>query len=161
MLRPDVAGASSRGRFRSGYPRGSILSHAKAGLLEPGVHHSLPVHPTQLYDSLAGLILFCILIYIRHHKRFHGQVFIWWMFLYPLFRSTVEIFRGDNVERGFLVDIVVEPLNRLLGFEAGSVTFLSTSQFISLGMMTTAMIILIRQRNVRPTTGRPSGQDSS
>ena len=62
------------------------------------------------------------------------------MFLYPLFRSTVEIFRGDNVER--FSDIVVV-LNRLLGFEAGSVTFLSTSQFISLGMMTTAMIILI------------------
>ena len=134
--------------------------HAKAGLLEAGAHHSLPVHPTQLYDSLAGLILFCVLIYIRHNKRFHGQVFIWLMFLYPLFRSTVEIFRGDNVERGFLIDLVVEPLNRLLGFEAGSVTFLSTSQFISLGMMTTALVILWRQRKARPASVRSANLDS-
>jgi hypothetical protein len=56
------------------------------------------------------------------------------------------VFRGDNTERGFLVDIVVEPLNRLLGFTPGSVTFLSTSQFISLGMMTTAAIILWKNR---------------
>ena len=31
----------------------------------------------------------------------------------------------------FLIDIVVEPLNRWLGFEAGSVTFLSTSVYQS------------------------------
>ena len=100
------------------------------------------------------------MIYIRHNKRFHGQVFIWWLFLYPLFRSTVEIFRGDNVERGFLIDIVVEPLNRWLGFEAGSVTFLSTSQFISLGMMTTALIILWRQRKARPTSAGSASMDT-
>jgi len=133
------------------YPVGTMVfsQHWKAGLLAQDAQHSIAVHPTQLYDSLCGLLLFCILIYVRHHKRFHGQVFIWWMFLYPLFRSTVEIFRGDNVERGFLIELVSEPLNRLLGFEPGSVTFLSTSQFISLGMMTTAAIILWRQRAKR------------
>ncbi|MBV70562.1 MAG: prolipoprotein diacylglyceryl transferase [Myxococcales bacterium] len=141
-------GKVSGGSWTLEYPAGTMVyaQHGKAGLLEYGASHSLSVHPTQLYDSLAGLLLFCILIYVRHNKRFHGQVFIWWMFVYPLFRSTVEIFRGDNVERGFLIDITVEPLNRLLGFEPGSVTFLSTSQFISLGMMTTAAIILFRNR---------------
>ena len=140
------------------YPVGTMVysQHWKAGLLERTAQHSLAVHPTQLYDSLCGLLLFCILIYVRHRKRFHGQVFIWWMFLYPLFRSTVEIFRGDNVERGFLIELVSEPLNQLLGFEPGSVTFLSTSQFISLGMMTTAAIILWRQRSKRISLDEPT-----
>jgi phosphatidylglycerol:prolipoprotein diacylglycerol transferase len=133
------------------YPARTMVfnQHYKAGLVGHDALHSLPVHPTQLYDSLCGLLLFCILIYVRHRKRFHGQVFIWWMFLYPLFRSSVEIFRGDNVERGFLIDIVIEPLNQALGFAPGSVTFLSTSQFISLGMMTTAAILLWKNR-LRP-----------
>ena len=34
---------------------------------------ALPVHLTQLYDSLCELFLFCVLIYVRHRKRFHGQ----------------------------------------------------------------------------------------
>ena len=120
--------------------------HLKAGLLDHGAEHALSIHPTQLYDSLCGLVLFFILIYVRHRKRFHGQVFIWWMFVYPMFRSTVEIFRGDNAERGMLFEVISEPLNQFLGLPTGSVTFLSTSQFISLGMMTAAAIILYRNR---------------
>ena len=46
-------------------------------------------------------------------------------------RSTVELFRGDT-ERGFITRVVYEPLNQLLGLPPESITFLSTSQFISL-----------------------------
>jgi len=127
--------------------------HSTGGLLDHAAEHSLAVHPTQLYDSLCGLILFGILIWIRHRKRFHGQVFIWWMLLYPLFRSTVEIFRGDDVERGFIFQVVSEPLNQFLGLPAGSATFLSTSQFISLGMMTAAVVILLRNRPSKGSVG--------
>jgi phosphatidylglycerol:prolipoprotein diacylglycerol transferase len=127
--------------------------------------HSHGVHPTQLYDSLCGLFLFGVLIWIRQRKRFHGQVFVWWMLLYPLLRSTVELFRGDDAERGFIFRWVSEPLNHFLGLPEGSATFLSTSQFISVGVMLTAAVILYRRRNkhggdavgpspLHPTRGR-------
>ena len=107
---------------------------------------ALPVHPTQLYDSLCGLFLFCVLIYVRHRKRFHGQVFVWWLLLYPVLRSTVEIFRGDHRERGMVYAFDTTGLNEALGLPIESHAFLSTSQFISLGMMSVALVILWRQR---------------
>ena len=106
--------------------------HRKAGLLEHSADHALAIHPTQLYDSLCGLLLFLFLIWIRQRKRFHGQVFLLWMAIYPLMRSTVEVFRGDDAERGFIFRWVSEPVNEFLGLPSGSATFLSTSQFISL-----------------------------
>jgi len=115
------------------FPRRSMVfhQHLEQGLVSAQDALSLPVHPTQLYDSLYGLGLCCALSWIRAHKRYDGQVFAWWLFLYPLLRSLVELFRGDS-ERGFVTRVVWEPLNGFLGLPAGSVTFLSTSQFISL-----------------------------
>ena len=108
--------------------------HLQQGLLTHDASHALPVHPTQLYDSLYGLGLFVVLTWIRRRKRYHGQVFIWWLFLYPMMRSLVELFRGD-ADRGFMFRVIYEPLNQFLGLPAGSSTFLSTSQFISLSIM--------------------------
>ena len=72
---------------------------------------------------------------------------MWWLFLYPLMRSLVELFRGDS-ERGFITRVVYEPLNQLLGLPAGSTTFLSTSQFISLAVVVCSGLglLVIRHR---------------
>ena len=118
-------------------------------LSEVAGDYALPIHPTQLYDSLCGLFLFCVLIYIRHRKQFHGQVFVWWLLLYPVLRSSVEIFRGDHKERGMVYAFDTTGLNTLLGLPPESHAFLSTSQFISLGMMTMALLILWTQRRNR------------
>ena len=130
------------------FPRGSMVfrQHVEQNLLEVHAPHALPIHPTQLYDSLYGLGLFVALTWIRRHKRYHGQVFMWWLFLYPLMRSLVELFRGDS-ERGFITRVVHEPLNQLLGLPAGSTTFLSTSQFISLAVVFCSGLGLIVIRN--------------
>lgn len=115
------------------FPKNSMVfrQQIEQKLVSAHDHIALPIHPTQLYDSLYGLGLFVVLSWIQRRKRYHGQVFIWWLFLYPLMRSIVELFRGDKA-RGFVVEIVYEPLNRFLGLPAESTTFLSTSQFISL-----------------------------
>ena len=115
------------------FPRRSMVfhQHLEQKIVSAQDHLSLPIHPTQLYDSLYGLGLYLALVWIRRNKRYHGQVFMWWLFLYPLMRSTVELFRGDT-ERGFITRVVYEPLNQLLGLPPESITFLSTSQFISL-----------------------------
>ena len=121
------------------FPRRSMVfhQHLEQGLVSAGDSLSLPVHPTQIYDSTYGILLFATLYWIRERKRYDGQVLVWWLFLYPLLRSLVELFRGDS-ERGFVFKLVYEPLNSLLGLPEGSVTFMSTSQFISLGVMTVA-----------------------
>ncbi len=62
------------------------------------------IHPTQLYEALATLAIFFILLWIRHKKRFHGQVVIAYLVLYAFVRFFIEIFRGDIV-RGFLFEV--------------------------------------------------------
>ncbi len=55
----------------------------------------IPLHPTQLYHSLSNLTIFIILFFFRSRKKFDGQLFWLYMFLYGITRSFIEIFRGD------------------------------------------------------------------
>jgi phosphatidylglycerol---prolipoprotein diacylglyceryl transferase len=73
---------------------------APAQYLAPDRLATLPLHPTQLYESFGELGLFLLLVLvIRPSKRFHGQVLASWLMLYAVLRTVVELFRGD-VERG-------------------------------------------------------------
>jgi phosphatidylglycerol:prolipoprotein diacylglycerol transferase len=107
--------------------------------------HTLPVHPTQLYESLGQFVLFLALLLMRRYRRFHGQVFGAWLMCYAVLRSTVELFRGD-VERGTLHGLL-----EYLGAKslAASVPLeawynVSTSQFISLCMFAFGVALLYR-----------------
>jgi phosphatidylglycerol---prolipoprotein diacylglyceryl transferase len=60
---------------------------------------SFPVHPTQLYESLVGLVLLGLLFWQRKHTRFRGQVFFLFVFAYGFLRFVLELWR-DDVERG-------------------------------------------------------------
>ena len=62
----------------------------------------VPLHPVQIYESLASLILFFILWEWIKRKQFDGQVFILYLALYSCTRFVIEFFRGD-VERGFVL----------------------------------------------------------
>ncbi|MBF0226940.1 MAG: prolipoprotein diacylglyceryl transferase [Desulfobacterales bacterium] len=55
----------------------------------------ISLHPTQLYSSLNNLIIFLILISVKKYKKFDGQIFLVYLFLYGIGRSTVEFFRND------------------------------------------------------------------
>lgn len=50
-------------------------------------------HPTQIYSTFGGLVLFGILLAQRNHKRFQGFLFAQFILLYSALRFTVEIFR--------------------------------------------------------------------
>ncbi len=65
------------------------------GVVFPGVD-DLPRHPTQLYSSAAGLIIFGLLIWLRERKAFSGQLFMQFLFLYVTYRTLVETLR-DNM----------------------------------------------------------------
>jgi phosphatidylglycerol:prolipoprotein diacylglycerol transferase len=60
---------------------------------------SLPVHPTQIYESLVGLFLLVLLLWQRKHQKFRGQIFFLFAFAYGYLRFLLEIIR-DDTERG-------------------------------------------------------------
>lgn len=60
---------------------------------------SFPVHPTQLYESLVGLLLLVLLLWQRRYTRFRGQIFFLFVFAYGFLRFLLELWR-DDVERG-------------------------------------------------------------
>lgn len=119
------------------FPKGSsvFFEHYHMGLVTAADTVSAHVHPTQIYDSLIGLLLFIGLFWLSYRKTWDGQVFFVWLMLYPVGRSTVELFRGDDLERGFLFEWHSPWFNEVLGLPPDVPTFLSTSQFISLAML--------------------------
>lgn len=59
----------------------------------------VPVHPTQLYDATAALLL-AVPLYLRFpRRRFEGESIALLLMGYALLRATTEAFRGD-AERG-------------------------------------------------------------
>ncbi len=113
----------------------------------------VPLHPTQLYEALGELLIFFALIALRRRKRFHGQLLISYLILYPILRSVDEMFRGD-AERGMLLRIDL--------FGDGRPEILSTSQTISLGLAALGVILLValarrRGRSAGETPSPPAG----
>jgi prolipoprotein diacylglyceryltransferase len=90
--------------------------------------YSLPVHPTQVYETLAGLTIFALVMYLRKVRKFSGEVFVGWVLGYGILRSLIEVYRDDD-DRGF-----VGPL--------------STSQFIGLvsSILAIALFVKLYQR---------------
>ena len=95
---------ASEGQFRAG-----LLSH-------PG-ESSLPVHPTQLYESLGCLLLAIGLARFDARKRFEGQVALLGLIAYAALRILVELVHADD--RGVWVGV-------------------STSQWLSLAVVAAA-----------------------
>ncbi len=62
---------------------------------------NISLHPTQIYSSLSGLIIFIILMILSAKKRFEGQVMLWFLILHSTGRLLVERFRGDD--RGLIL----------------------------------------------------------
>lgn len=70
---------------------------------------SLPVHPTQIYESAASLAIaaFCLL-WVHGRKRYDGQVFAVFLALYAIARFLLEFLRRDD--RGGLLGLSTSQL---------------------------------------------------
>lgn len=101
-----------------------------------GVPIDVPLHPVQLYESFAMLIVFFFLLWLYKRKRFSGQVILTYALLYSVVRFAVEFVRDD-------------PRGDLLGLT--TLTGLSTSQMLSLLVALCAIVAFIIRR-------RKSGQ---
>jgi phosphatidylglycerol:prolipoprotein diacylglycerol transferase len=93
-----------------------------------GVPTDTYLHPTQLYESFAMLIVFLFLLWLHKHKRFNGQVILAYALLYSIIRFAIEFVRDD-------------PRGDILGLT--TLTGLSTSQLISLAVGVAALVLLV------------------
>ncbi|MCC6554395.1 MAG: prolipoprotein diacylglyceryl transferase [Polyangiaceae bacterium] len=85
------------------------VQHVKERGLAVTSEHSLPVHPTQLYESLVGAALLVILLVARKHQKFRGQIFLLFTFSYGVCRYMLEVLR-DDAERGSIPPALPEHL---------------------------------------------------
>ena len=95
-----------------------------------GVPLDVRLHPTQLYESFAMLLVFFFLFWLHKHRRFNGQVILCYALLYSVIRFAIEFLRDD-------------PRGDLFGLT--TLTGLSTSQLISLIVGTGALVLLVRR----------------
>lgn len=74
-----------------------FLDQLSRGLVSAESHWSLPVHPTQLYES-AGLIGLCLVMLAIRRKwhPFDGFMLFVYFALYGVLRFIIEFFRGDH-----------------------------------------------------------------
>jgi len=98
-----------------------------------GTPLGIPLHPTQLYEAGAELLILGVLLaWERRGRPFPGRTFWTYMLLYGVSRFIIEFYRGDT--RGVV-------------FGA-----LSTSQFVSVVLVPLAIVMLVLLgRGIDPT----------
>lgn len=69
------------------------------GVLPATATASLPVHPSQAYESLLGLVLVFVALVLRRRRGFPGRAFLFVVIGYGVARSLLEALRGD-ADRG-------------------------------------------------------------
>ena len=112
------------------------VKFTEAGHQITGVPTDAHLHPTQLYESFAMLLVFLFLLWLHKRKRFDGQVILAYALAYSVIRFAIEFVRDD-------------PRGDVFGLT--SLTGLSTSQLISLFIGIAALILLIvRRRRANP-----------
>jgi phosphatidylglycerol:prolipoprotein diacylglycerol transferase len=90
------------------------VQHVKERGLSPTSTASLPVHPTQIYESLVGLLLLALLLWARKKQKFRGEIFFLFAFSYGVCRYLLEILR-DDAERGSIPPSLPEHILLPLG----------------------------------------------
>jgi len=83
---------------------------------------NIGLFPVQIVDLANGLLLFFLLLALLRRRKFNGQVFLAFIFLYGLTRGLIEFLRGDAIR----------------GLWFGGL--LSTSQIIALAAMALAAV---------------------
>jgi phosphatidylglycerol---prolipoprotein diacylglyceryl transferase len=105
----------------------AITFHSEFARQNVGTPLGVPLHPTQLYEAGAELLILGVLLLTEKKGRpFPGRTFWSYLLFYGMSRFIIEFYRGDS--RG-VVDV--------LG------TALSTSQFVSLLLVPLSLVMLV------------------
>ncbi len=74
-----------------------FVHHLKMGWVTSADTYSLPIHPTQLYEAMWGIMMFLILDAFYRYKKRDGEVAMLSLMLYTPMRFFFEILRDDSV----------------------------------------------------------------
>jgi phosphatidylglycerol:prolipoprotein diacylglycerol transferase len=72
------------------------FQHIADGTIIHSAAYSTPVHPTQIYSVIGGLLLLGLLSAYYPHRRRDGEVMALLMVTYPVARFVFESYRGDE-----------------------------------------------------------------
>ena len=110
----EITGVPTMVRHLADPIQQNVWAERLGGLLAP-----IKLHPTQIYEAAATLLIFVVLLFVYRKRQFHGQVIIVYAILYAIARFVIEYWRDDP--RGEFFD-------------------LSTSQFIAVVLFIGAII---------------------
>jgi phosphatidylglycerol:prolipoprotein diacylglycerol transferase len=110
----------------------AITFHNDYAYRNVGTPLNVPVHPTQLYEAGAELLILGILLFLERRGRpFAGRTFWGYMLFYGISRFIIEFYRGDS---------------------RGTIGMFSTSQFVSLLIVPLSIVMLfVLSRRPDPT----------
>ena len=113
-----------------------ITFHNPLAAANVGTPLGVALHPTQLYEAGAELLILLILLFTeKRGKPYAGRTFWAYMLMYAISRYIIEIYRGD-------------PRGEMFG--------MSTSQFISVILAPLSVAMLVWLARTRPTTPQQS-----
>ena len=101
----------------------AVTFHNEYAARNVGTPLNIPLHPTQLYEAGAELLILGLLLATEKRGRtFPGRTFWAYMLMYGLSRFVIEFYRGDA---------------------RGAVAMFSTSQFVSLLIVPVSIAMLL------------------
>lgn len=117
---------------RTDVPWAVVFRHPAAAE-NVGTPLNVPLHPTQLYEAGAELLILAfLLLFEKRGRAFPGRTFWSYMLVYGVSRFVIEFYRGDS---------------------RGMIGMFSTSQFVSLLIVPLSIVMLfVLSRRPDPTT---------
>ncbi len=124
------------------FPRGSLAwqEQVARGLIGRDAASSLPVHPTQLYESGAGALLLGLVLLVRRRRR-PGEAFAAFTIGYAVLRFLIEVLRADP--------------------HRGSLGPFSTSQAVAVSTFVAGLALLASLRRAELRRRAPGAQTAS
>ena len=117
---------------------GVLFPHDSFAYLEYG---DQPVHPSQVYNALAGLLLFILFQSLRRRFRVPGVMFWTFIVLFAAIRIPLDL------TRSYEADAVILHLG---------LVDITESQFMSLGLMLFGALMIMRLRRNAPRATIPA-----
>ncbi len=103
FMNREVFGGYSNGLFAMRLPieavRASDISPQIASNIVQGTNY-IQVHPTFLYEGALNLVLLLIMWVYRKHKKFDGEMILWYLGGYGIIRYFIEGIRTDRLKIG-------------------------------------------------------------
>jgi phosphatidylglycerol:prolipoprotein diacylglycerol transferase len=103
----------------------------RTGRILPDAPHTLPIHPTQLYEATCGLLLTILVIVLYKRHALSGRLFFLYGALYFPTRFVLEFYRGDS---------------------RGTIWSLSYPQWLAICATLVSIVVLISAQRLSPDT---------